>query len=78
MEQEVLETLPLCQGISEVHSSCFDAGGELFVVGHVVFAVAVLEDFEEAVVSIDFDIVESFRNLHDAYNLEIKKIIYHL
>ena len=40
-----------------------------------MFLVAVLEDFEEAVMSIDFDIVESFWDLHESYNLEIKKIL---
>lgn len=59
-----------------VISSCgLDAGGEIVFVSDVVLLVAVLEDFEEAVVTIDFDIVESFWHLHDSYNLQIIKNI---
>lgn len=78
VEKEVLETLPLCQWFSEIDSCGFDASSEVLFISDALFLVTVLEDFEEAVVSIDFDIVESFWDLHDSYNLQIKKNIYHL
>lgn len=71
MEEEILETFPLCEGLTVICTSGFDAGGEFVFVFDTVLAVAEVEDFKETVVSVDFDVVDSFWHFHDVYNLQI-------
>lgn len=65
VEQEVLETFPLGKGLTVIGASRFDAGGEIVFVFNIVLGIAEVKDFEEAVVRVDFDVVDSFWQLHD-------------
>ena len=65
MEEEVLETFPLGKGLTVVGAGGFDAGGEIVFVFNIVLGVAEVKDFEEAVVRVYFDVVDSFWQLHD-------------
>ena len=60
VDHEVLETLPSCQWLTVVCAGRFDASDEFIIIPKIMFSVAVVEDLEEAVMGVDFHVIDSF------------------